>query len=75
MYSQTETKEMRSAIALELARHMMMVKVASGRHPYLDDEELNELFVVAGLPLLEPGELDEELRLINIDKEAEDENN
>ena len=69
MYSQTETKEMRSAIALELARHMMMVKVASGRHPYLDDEELNELFVVAGLPLLEPGELEQEVELINIKKE------
>ena len=60
---------MRSAIALELARHMMMVKVASGRHPYLDDEELNELFVVAGLPLLEPGELEQEVELINIKKE------
>ena len=60
---------MRSAIALELARHMMMVKVASGRHPYLDDEELNELFVVAGLPLLEPGELEQEVDLINIKKE------
>ena len=69
MYSQTETKEMRSAIALELARHMMMVKVASGRHPYLDDEELDELFVVAGLPLLEPGELEQEVDLINIKKE------
>lgn len=65
----------RAAIALELARHMMMVKVARGRNPYLDDDELNEIFVVAGLPLLGPGELDEELRLINIDKEAEDENN
>ena len=69
MYSQTETKEMRSAIALELARHMMMVKVARGCHPYLDDDELNELFVVAGLPLLEPGELEEEVKLINITKE------
>lgn len=69
MYTPQETKEMRSAIALELARHMMMVKVASGRHPYLDDEELNELFVVAGLPLLEPGELEQEVELINIKKE------
>lgn len=69
MYTPQETKEMRSRIALELARHMMMVKVASGRHPYLDDEELNELFVVAGLPLLEPGELEEEVKLINITKE------
>ena len=69
MYTPQETKEMRSVIALELARHMMMVKVASGRHPYLDDEELNELFVVAGLPLLEPGELEQEVELINIKKE------
>lgn len=69
MYTPQETKEMRSTIALELARHMMMVKVASGRHPYLDDEELNELFVVAGLPLLEPGELEEEVKLVNITRE------
>lgn len=65
----------RAAIALELARFKMEMEVAAGHRPLLDDSDINEIFVVAGLPLLGPGELDEELRLININKEAEDENN
>lgn len=69
MFTPEEQSSIRHKAALELARHMMMVKVARGCHPYLDDEELNELFVVAGLPLLEPGELEEEVKLINITKE------
>ena len=69
MYTPQETKEMRCSIALELARFKMQVRVAEGRAPRLDDEDINELFVVAGLPLLEPGELEEEVKLINITKE------
>ena len=65
----------RAAIALELARFKLEMEVAAGHKPLLDDTDINEIFVVAGLPLLGPGELDEELRLININKEAEDENN
>lgn len=68
-YTPTETKELRATIALELARFKMQVKVAKGYPPMLNDEDLNELFVVAGLPLLTPGELDEEVKLINITKE------
>ena len=68
-YTAAETKEMRSSIALELARFKMQVRVAQGRPPMLADEDLNELFVVAGLPLLEPGELEQEVELINIKKE------
>lgn len=69
MYTAQETKEMRCSIALELARFKMQVRVAEGRAPRLDDTDINELFTVAGLPLLEPGELEEEVKLINITKE------
>ena len=69
MYTPQETKEMRCSIALELARFKMQVLVARGYTPVLTDEDINELFVVAGLPLLEPGELEQEVELINIKKE------
>jgi hypothetical protein len=69
MYTPQETKEMRCSIALELARFKMQVRVAQGYQPRLDDNDLNELFTVAGLPLLEPGELEQEVELINIQKE------
>ena len=69
MYTPTETKELRCSIALELARFKMQVRVAQGYQPRLDDNDLNELFTVAGLPLLEPGELEQEVELINIKKE------
>lgn len=69
MYTPTETKELRCSIALELARFKMQVMVARGYTPALTDEDINELFVVAGLPLLEPGELEQEVELINIKKE------
>ena len=69
MYTPTETKELRSTIALELARFKMQVRVAKGYSAMLDDDDLNELFIVAGLPLLDPGELDQELKVINIGKE------
>ena len=68
-YTAEETKEMRAQIALELARYKMQVEVAQGHSPVLYDDDLNELFVVAGLPLLTPGELDEEVKLINLEKE------
>ena len=69
MYTPQETKELRSTIALELARFKMQMRVACGEAPSLNDTDLNELFVVAGLPLLDPGELDDELKVINISKE------
>lgn len=71
MYDATETKELRSKVALDLARFKMQVKVASGEAPSLNDNDVNELFVVAGLPLLGPGELDEELKVINTGREDE----
>lgn len=68
-YTPTETKELRATIALELARFKMQVRVAQGYSAMLNDEDLNELFVVAGLPLLTPRELDEEVKLVNIGRE------
>lgn len=68
-YTAEETKEMRAQIALELARFKMEVQVAKGRSPYLDDEDLNEILITAGLPLLQPGELEKEVDLINLGKE------
>lgn len=67
-YTAEETKEMRAQIALDLARYKMQVEVAQGRSPVLYDEDLNEIFVVAGLPLLTKGELDEEVKLVNIER-------
>lgn len=64
MYNAEETKELRSTIALELARHKMQIRVAGGEAPTLNDTDLNELFVVAGLPLLEPGKIEKELEVI-----------
>lgn len=69
MYNAEETKEMRARIALELARFKIQVRVAEGFQAKLDDNDVNEIFVVAGLPLLEPGELKKEVDLINISKE------
>ena len=69
MYTAQETKEMRCSIALELARFKMQVRVANGYSAMLTDDDLNELFVVAGLPLLGPGEIEQEVDLINIKKE------
>lgn len=71
-YTAEETKELRSTIALELARFKMQVRVAQGRPPMLDDSDLNELFTVAGLPLLEPGDIKEDVDLINIEREEEE---
>lgn len=68
-YTAEETKELRSTIALELARFKMQVEVARGHSPVLYDDDLNEIFVVAGLPLLTKGELDKEVKLVNIKKE------
>ena len=69
MYNAQETKATRAEIALELARYKMQVSVAQGYSPTLGDNDLNEIFVVAGLPLLQPGELKKEVNLINIGKE------
>ena len=63
-YTAEETKELRSTIALELARFKVQIKAAKGEAPVLTDDDVNELFTVAGLPLLEPGKIEKELEVI-----------
>lgn len=48
----------RTQAALELARFKMKKQMAEGRKTLLDNEDLNEIFLVAGVPLLTPNELD-----------------
>lgn len=61
----------RTQAALELARFKMKKQMAEGRRcPCLDDEDLNEIFLVAGVPLLTPNELDEpDIDVIDIRRE------
>lgn len=74
MYSAEETKEMRSNIALELARFKARLQMAKGRTPYLDENDLNELFIVAGLPVLTPNELEvPDIDVIQFKEEGHDE--
>lgn len=70
MYNAEETKELRSRIALELARHKLLVKMGKDHPVMLNDEDINEVFVVAGLPLLTPSELEApEVQVIKMSKE------
>lgn len=74
MYSAEETKEMRSNIALELARFKARLQMAKGHTPYLDENDLNELFIVAGLPVLTPNELEvPDINVIRFKEEGHDE--
>lgn len=60
----------RTQAALELARFKMKKQMTAGRSPILDDEDLNEIFLVAGVPLLTPNELDEpDIDVIDIRRE------
>ena len=51
----------REKYALELAWHKAMDRLKAGYSPYLDETDLNEIFVVGGMPLLptDKGESDE----------------
>ena len=60
----------RTQAALELARFKMKKQMAEGRKPLLDNEDLNEILLVAGVPLLTPNELDEpDIDVIDIRRE------
>ena len=69
MFTPEEQSSIRHKAALELARYKMQVQAAKGHAPLLDDSDLNEIFIVANLPLLGPGELDQELKMINLERE------
>lgn len=57
MYSQEETKEMRSRISMELMRYKILSMMASNCTPQLYIEDVNELMIVAGLPVIVPDEV------------------
>ena len=65
------------AAALRDMRHKMLVQIAKGSaYPSLDLEDVNEILVVAGLPVIVPDEIHaKEVDVIKVDKEAENEDN
>ena len=68
-YTAQETREHRAIVALELARHIALMKVAQNRTYMLDVEEFNNIMVVAGMPLLMPEEVNiKEIDVIKVDK-------
>ena len=60
--------------ALKLLRHKMLVRIGEG-YKSLYTEDINEILVVAGLPLITPDELKApEVDVIKVEKEAENDN-
>ena len=68
-YTPQETREHRAIVALELARHIALMKLAQNRTYVMDFEEFNNIMVVAGMPLIIPEEVNEkEIDVIKVDK-------
>ena len=69
-YTPQETREHRAIVALELARHIALMKLAEKRTYVMDFEEFNNIMVVAGMPLLTPAEVNaKEIDVIPVDQE------
>ena len=66
MYNAEESKELRCKIALELARFKALKALYEGcNHTALTFADVNEIFTVAGIELIVPGELNKkELEVI-----------
>lgn len=60
--------------ALKLLRHKMLIEMGKGRtYPTLDVDDVNEILVVAGLPVIVPDELKApELKIIKLNEEGND---
>lgn len=60
--------------ALNCMRHKMLVQIGKGSaYPSLDLEDVNEILVVAGLPVIVPNEVNvPELKVIKSKKEEPD---
>lgn len=56
-YTPNETKEMRASVALELLRHKVLVDIGRGYPGILNVQDINEILIVAGLPVIVPGEV------------------
>ena len=72
MFSEKESSGFRAQLALELIRHKVLVELSKGYSGMLNPEEVNEALVVAGLPLIVPGEDNsKEVNVIKTEKEDE----
>lgn len=61
--------------ALKLLRHKMLVELGKCKYPSLDVDDINEVLVVAGLPVIVPDEIKaKEVDVIKVDKEVEHDN-
>lgn len=62
--------------ALKLLRHKMLVEVGRGRsYPSLDVDDINEVLIVAGMPVVMPDEIKaKKVDVIKVDKEVEHDN-
>lgn len=61
--------------ALKLLRHKMLAQMASSKYPSLDAEDINEVLVVAGLPVIVPEEINsKEVKVIEVEKTKEENN-
>lgn len=70
-YETPETNE--KAAALKLLRHKALVKIAEGHCYLMELEDVNEILVVAGLPLIIPEEVNApEVDVIKVEKEEPD---
>lgn len=59
MFNNTNTKAIRSEAALELARYKMRKEISGGhKYPSLDEDDVNEIMLVAGLPFISANEMD-----------------
>jgi hypothetical protein len=71
-YTAQETKEQRATVALELARFIALERLAKDRNYLIDLEDFNKIMVVAGMPLLTPGEVHaKEIDVIQFNQEDE----
>lgn len=58
-FSDTESKEFRASVALELLRYKMKQEVGENpKYPSLNLKDINECLVVAGVPFVTENELD-----------------
>lgn len=71
-YTPQEQSEIRSRAALDLLAHKMIKKMKKNENYGLDYEEINEILLVADLPLLVPEQIqNKELKVIEINTEEE----
>ena len=75
MFYETPETNVKAA-ALKVMRHKMLVQIGRGSsYPSLDLEDVNEILIVAGLPVIVPAEIKApEIDVIKVEKEAENDN-